>query len=294
MGTIITGLCVQCLPTQSPLSSPSPGVESEERTRQKRKRREEKIGNDEDEWACDSLYGFKLDMKTTYEWKLSIGQIRACTQSPIISGAILENESAQLTRKTLRCLIAGIHRPRRCWPGCCLADAHQELSWPETRSLVVARFPLPLLQMAKSANSQGHCKGGLWEQNCPWNVYGIPECFNSWECVSELLEDRNHVLIHQDFYKSLLSLDAGTNQISIKAEEFWNVRKRRRLSVIYSSISQTVILTIYISESAESLKKQIPGSTPDLLKVWPGICIEQTLLMFVMQTNARRTLVDSQ
>lgn len=200
--------------------------------------------NDYDVWACDSLYRFKQDMKTMYEWEFSIGQIRAYLRSKPYNfwGYFREWVSTINKEEALKSCCR--HSPALERPasqskhspallGCCLAGAPQEPRWTETRSLVVARFPFPLLRMAKSANSQGHCKGRLRERNCPLNVPGVPECFNSWESVSELLEDRNQVFFHQDFYKPLLSFDASTNQISIKAEKVWNVRKKKKTPESY-------------------------------------------------------------
>lgn len=67
-------------------------------------------------------------------------------------------------------------------------------------------------------------------------------------------------------------------------------RKRRRLRVIYSGISQSHPQNIYFRISLCFLKKQIPGTTPGLLKVWPGIRIEQTLPVLIMQAKVRRTV----
>lgn len=76
------------------------------------------------------------------------------------------------------------------------------------------------------------------------------------------VEDRNHILIHQDFCKTPLNLDANTEYTGIKAEEFWHLRTKRKLRVVYSSISQSVVLRASISESAGRLsKKQLPGPT---------------------------------
>lgn len=71
-------------------------------------------------------------------------------------------------------------------------------------------------------------------------------------------------------------------------ERFENLRIRRKLSCLFQYFSKCNPQTIYFRISRVLLEKADSWAHPNLLEGWPGICIEQTLVVSLMQTKARR------
>lgn len=136
-------------------------------------------------------------MKITCRWAFSIGQKGFALKVLSLLGLFWRMSQHSQKGRSSDVLLPhsptvampafrGAHSP--ALPGCCWLELTKDQA-ARNRKSIVARFPCPLLRMARSAISEGHFKGRLWQQNCPWNVSGVPECLNSWKCVRELPEE---------------------------------------------------------------------------------------------------------